>query len=106
VRNFGWFQIEADTIAPTLKTKLNAKQLLKIKKFSEFAFDMKDNLSGIYKYNLFVNDKWAIGEYDAKSDLITYFFDNDTPPGDLTFKLEAEDRVGNKSIFNYVLKRK
>ena len=106
VRNFGWFQIDADTIAPTLKTKLNAKQLLKIKKFSEFGFDIKDNLSGIYKYNLFVNDKWVIGEYDAKSDLITYFFDSDTPPGDLTFKLEAEDRVGNKSVFNYVLKRK
>lgn len=106
VRNFGWFQIEADTTAPTLKTKLNAKQLLKIKKFTEFSFEMKDNLSGIYKYNLFVNDKWVIGEYDAKSDLITYFFDNDTPTGDLKFRLEAEDRVGNKSVFDYVLKRK
>jgi hypothetical protein len=48
----------------------------------------------------------VIGEYDAKSDLITYFFDSDTPAGNLKFKLEAEDRVGNKSVFNYVLKRK
>ena len=93
-------------MAPKIKTKLNAKQILKIKKFEEFGFVVSDNLSGINKYNLFVNDKWVIGEYDAKSDLITYYFDADTPPGNLQFKLEAEDKVGNKAVFEYLLKRK
>ncbi|MEI8137498.1 MAG: M23 family metallopeptidase, partial [Bacteroidota bacterium] len=106
VRNFGWFQIEQDTLAPKIKTKLNTKQILKIIKFNEFSFDLSDNLSGISKYNLFMNDKWVIGEYDAKSDLVTYYFDKDTPPGNLQFKLEAEDRVGNKAVFEYHLKRK
>ena len=106
VRNFGWFQIDQDTVAPKIKTKLNAGQIAKTKKFDSFSFNLSDNLSGVYKYNLFLNDKWVIGEYDAKSDLITYFFDTDTPSGNLQFKLEAEDRVGNKAVFEYALKRK
>lgn len=106
VRNFRWFQIDQDTVGPKIKTKLNSNQILKIKKFDSFSFTVSDNLSGVYKYNLFLNDKWVIGEYDAKSDLITYYFDSDTPPGNLRFKLEAEDRVGNKTVFEYLLKRK
>jgi hypothetical protein len=37
---------------------------------------------------------------------ITYFFENDILAGDRKFRLEAENRVGNKSVFEYVLKRK
>ncbi len=106
VRNFGWFLIDMDTIAPKVKTKQTASQIAKIKKWDSFSFVMTDNLSGIYKYNLFLNDKWVIGEYDAKADLITYYFDADTPPGNLPFRLEVEDRVGNKTVFEYILKRK
>ncbi|MDO8998498.1 MAG: M23 family metallopeptidase [Bacteroidota bacterium] len=106
VRNFGWFQIEQDTLAPKIKTKLSASQLLKVKNFSEFSFDIRDDLSGIYNCNLFLNSKWVIGEYDAKSHSVTYYFDSDTPPGNLNFKLEVEDRVGNKASYVYSLKRK
>lgn len=106
VRNFGWFLIDMDTIAPRVKTKQTASQITKVKKWDSFSFVMTDNLSGIYKYNLYLSDKWVIGEYDAKADLITYYFDADTPPGNLPFRLEVEDRVGNKTVFNYVLKRK
>jgi len=106
VRNFGWFLIDMDTLAPKVKTKQTASQIAKIKKWESFSFVMTDNLSGIYKYNLYLNDKWVIGEYDAKADLITYYFDADTPPGNLPFKLVVEDRVGNKTTFEYLLKRK
>ncbi|MBL7913299.1 MAG: M23 family metallopeptidase [Bacteroidia bacterium] len=106
VRNFGWFQLEADTIAPKVKTKLSASQILKTKKLENFSFVIADDLSGIYKYNLYLNDKWVIGEYDAKADLLTYYFDTDTPPGNLPFRLEVEDRVGNKTVLEYLLKRK
>ncbi|MBA3682659.1 MAG: M23 family metallopeptidase [Bacteroidetes bacterium] len=106
VRNFGWFLIDMDTLAPKVKTKQTASQIAKVKKWDSFSFVITDNLSGIYKYNLFLNDKWVIGEYDAKADLVTYYFDADTPPGNLPFRFEVEDRVGNKTIFEYVLKKK
>jgi hypothetical protein len=55
---------------------------------------------------MFLNHNWVIAEYDAKNDLLTYFFDEDTPAGVLNFSVEAEDRAGNISTFKYALKRK
>jgi hypothetical protein len=105
VKNFGWFLIDQDTIAPKVKTALSEAQIAKNKKYNSFSFQVSDNLSGLNKYNLFIDDKWVLGEYDAKSDLVTYNFDEDTPKGPLNFKLEAEDKVGNQTVFKYTLKR-
>jgi len=105
VKNLGWFVLDQDTVSPKVKTQLTPAQLKKVKKPTSFSFVVTDNLSGVYKYNLFVGNKWEIGEYDSKSNLITYFFDENTPAGQLDFRLEVEDRVGNKTVFNHVLKR-
>jgi hypothetical protein len=102
VQNFGWFQLDQDTVAPKIKTQIPEKKLNAIKKSKSISFIISDNLSGIAKYNLFLNDKWVLGEYDAKNDLITYNFDDETPAGILNFKLEAKDRVANST--NYELK--
>jgi hypothetical protein len=66
---------------------------------------ISDNLSGIAKYNLWLNNTWVIAEYDAKADLLTYYFDEETPIGLLNFKLEVEDKVGNKTSYEYLLKK-
>lgn len=106
VKNLGWFLLDQDTVAPKIKTKLSPAQFKSIKKPDSFSFILTDNLSGIRKYKLFLDGKWVIGEYDVKNDLITYMFDEDTPKtGPLNFRLEAEDRVGNKNIFEYQVKR-
>lgn len=105
VRNFGWFQLLQDTVAPKIKTQLPAKKLKRIKVINSFSFVVQDNLSGIAKYNLFLNNKWVLAEYDAKSNLLTYFFDEDTPTGNLSFKLLVEDKVGNRTTFFYLLER-
>lgn len=104
IRNFGWFQLDQDTVAPIIKLAPAAtKKSPKSAKIVAVNFTISDNLSGISKYNLFVNEKWVIGEYDAKTNQIVYYFDEDTPPGPLDFKLEASDRLGNYSKFSYKL---
>jgi len=105
VKTFGWFLIDQDTVSPKIKTALAVSKISKIKKFDSFSFLVTDELSGVYKYNLFINDSWVLGEYDAKSDMITYDFDENTPKGPLSFRLEVEDRVGNKSVLDFILKR-
>lgn len=105
VRTLGSFILQADTIAPIVKTKITVSKLKAIKNIKTLEFVMKDEISGINKYNLFLNDKWVIGDYDAKSDLVTYYFDADTPKGILNFRLEAEDRVGNKAKTELELRR-
>ncbi len=103
VRNFGWFQLDQDTLAPKLKTQLPENKLNALKKSKLIVFIMTDNLSGIYKYNLYANDKWVLGEYDAKLDVLTYNFDEETPLGPINFRLEVMDKVGNNSILEYKL---
>lgn len=70
-----------------------------------FSLVITDNLSGIGRYDLWLNGTWVLAEYDAKKDLLTYYFDEDTPIGILQFKLELEDKVGNKTVFNYTLRK-
>jgi murein DD-endopeptidase MepM/ murein hydrolase activator NlpD len=105
VFNLGDFKLLADTIAPKIKTQLTKKQIKRARNLKTFAFTLLDNLSGVKDYDVYVNNNWVLAEYDAKSHLLTYTFDDDTPTGDLSFKVEAEDKVGNKKTFNYLLKR-
>ena len=56
-------------------------------------------MSGIGDYNVYINDIWQIAEYDAKSDVITCYFDGNVPNGKITIRLEVVDKVGNKASF-------
>lgn len=106
VKNLGWFLIDQDTVSPKIKAVLTAAEFKKLKKTESISFNISDNLSGVFKYNLFLNDAWILGEYDAKSDLITYVFDENTPKsGALNFRLEVEDRVGNKAMLEHTVIR-
>ena len=104
-KKFGTFELVYDTTKPAIKTSLKPKQIKKIKNHKSFSFKISDDISGILDYDLFVNDNWVIAEYDAKVNLLTYYFDEKTPSGNLKFRLEVEDKVSNKSTFYYILKR-
>lgn len=100
----GKFKILYDTICPTIKLKSNTKENKKIKKINSIVYIISDNLSGINKYNLYINDNWVISEYDYKNNQLTYSLNSETQKI-LHFKLEIEDKVGNKSIFEHELLR-
>ena len=106
LRKFGTFRLVIDTVGPVLKTKTPLKKLkAAIKKADHLTFVITDNLSGINKYNLFINDKWVLAEYDGKSDLLTYWFDAEAPLDEMKIELKATDKVGNESVLKLKLKR-
>jgi hypothetical protein len=106
LKKFGVFRLAIDTIGPKLKTKVPLKKLkVIIKKTDRLSFVMTDQLSGINKYDLFINDKWVLAEYDGKSDVLTYWFDSETPTGELKIELKVRDRVGNESVLKLNLNR-
>jgi hypothetical protein len=106
IKKFGTFRLAIDTIGPQLKTKVPLKKLKSlIKKTDKLSFVMTDVLSGINKYNLFINDRWVLAEYDGKSDVLTYWFDTETPMGDLKIELKVSDKVGNESVLKLNLNR-
>jgi hypothetical protein len=105
IKNFGSYQLVTDTIPPKAKTLLSERKLRSASNLNSFSLIITDNLSGIGKYDLWLNGTWVLAEYDAKNDLLTYSFDEETPRDYLQFELKLEDRVGNKSVFNYTLRR-
>jgi hypothetical protein len=106
VKNFGWFQLNVDTIKPKIKLLYRITKTQTQKNINSIDFKITDDESGIGKYNLYINDKWVLTEYDAKNDLLTYTIDGETPVGNVKFKLEIEDKVKNVNTLNFELNLK
>lgn len=105
IKNLGNFKLMYDTVPPRVKIRHTPKQIANAWELESFSFTITDELSGIAKYNLWLNHTWVQCDYDAKNDELTYYFDEDSPFGLLNFKLEVEDKCGNKREFDYVLKK-
>jgi murein DD-endopeptidase MepM/ murein hydrolase activator NlpD len=72
--NFGHYFVTLDTIAPTIKQIfLNTEEA--INDSFHYYFEITDNFSGIGKYEGFLNNDWILLDFDAKSNLLTYHFD-------------------------------
>ncbi len=105
-KSFGQFQIKIDTIGPIIKTQIPINKLKKvIKKLDQISFIISDQLSGIGGYYVYINDKWVLAEYDAKSNLLTHKFDSSTPVGKLKILVSVQDKVGNVSVIKLTLVR-
>jgi hypothetical protein len=75
-RNWGHFFVEIDTIPPKIVpvnfadgNRLSSAQ-------RSIALTVKDNLSSIKSYAGYVDDSWALFEYDEKSNLMRYTIDS------------------------------
>lgn len=92
---FGTFAIGIDTIKPSIRP-LSIESKNKLTEPNRIRFVIKDDLSGIASYEGFVDGKWVLFEYDAKSHTIVYNFDNHLIRGKRhTFLLEVKDNVNN-----------
>jgi hypothetical protein len=86
-RNLGNFTIMEDTIPPTIRpVQLNQKKV---------SFTINDELSGLNKYEVRLNDEWLLMHYDPKQNLIwSEPLDPNNPITGELF-LHVEDNVGN-----------
>lgn len=96
---FGNFGYGYDTVNPVISCALAKSKTAGLKDAKAISFKVTDAMSGIGEYNLYINDTWQIAEYDAKSDKITCYFDEATPKGTVTLRLEVLDKVGNKGTY-------
>lgn len=103
VKNFGWFQLSADSAKPIIKPLLTARKIKKLRRPLSFSFIISDQSSGIGRYKSFVNKVYVPAEYDAKSDLLTFYFDEETPVGPKALRVEVEDKAGNRAVYELTL---
>jgi hypothetical protein len=66
-----------------------------------------DDVSGVKNYRATINQRWILMEYDTKTQLLTYDF-NDQISTDIenNLKIIVTDNVGNSSTFEKIFYRK
>jgi hypothetical protein len=105
-RTFGTYTLASDTTAPWIKPVnfddgkwISSNKSLKVK--------IEDDRSGISSYRATVNGKFILMEYNYKTDVLTYDFDDavvtDT---ENNFKIIVVDNVGNSATFEATFFRK
>lgn len=99
VRNFGSFFIAIDTLAPTI-VPLNISQGKSMKGISKMSFKIRDNLSGLKSFNGYIDGKWVLMEFDAKTATLWHTFDHRTGAGKHTATLVVVDMKNNSKTIN------
>ena len=102
VRDFGNYTLMADSSAPKIKAVniINGKNLQNQKTIE---MTISDDLSGINKYNGYLNGQWILMDFDGKNSLLRYDFDDRLKSGKNLFKLEVTDNAGNKGVYEATL---
>jgi Peptidase family M23 len=99
VRNFGKFTLAKDTVAPkiSISKSIEGKWITNQKSVN---LTISDDLSGIKKFDGYINDKWVLFEYESKLKRISHVFkDEFLQDGANNLKVVVTDNVGNSTIF-------
>jgi hypothetical protein len=101
LRSFGQFAVAIDTVVPEIIPN-GTIALGHLTGVSKIAFTIRDNLSGIEDYNGYIDNRWALFEYDPKNELLTYTFDPKRITADTLHELElyVTDAKGNVNLYH------
>ncbi len=105
-RILGSYTIGKDTDSPKIKA-VNFTKGKWMSKYRYLKFEITDITSGIKGYRATVNGKFILLEYDPKTRLLTYDFnDNTITDTENNLKLIVTDNVGNSTTFETTFFRK
>jgi hypothetical protein len=97
-RAFGDYYIRVDTVAPII-TSINIKEGSNLAAAKKVSFRISDNLSGIKSYNGYIDGKWVLMEWDYKTRVLSYTFDNTVAAGKHVLELTVSDYKSNTKQF-------
>ena len=100
IRSFGNYAVALDTIPPHI-VPLSIRNNSAITETSRIRFLITDELSGIKEYLGTLDGKWTLFEYDAKTNMITHYFDAERFELGKRheFVLKVTDSKGNESTY-------
>ena len=105
-KSLGNYMIGLDTISPSI-SPIGFKQNDWISNSTTLKIQIKDNESGIRKYNGWINDKWILFELNTKKGVLVYDFDDNViKEAKNNLYIEVIDNVGNISQYKTVFYRK
>lgn len=92
----GEFKLKQDTIPPVLnQINLTSNKNIQL---ATIKWKLYDSNSGLKDYDLFINNKWYLLEYEYKNNTISFHVP-DTLKGIHNLKLIAIDNVGNEMVW-------
>jgi hypothetical protein len=97
-QSFGDFYIKLDTVPPAI-TPLNIRNEVNLSTAKGIFLRISDRLSGIKSYSGNIDGKWVLMEWDYKSRILSYSFNNDIAPGKHKFELSVSDNKNNSSNY-------
>lgn len=97
-RAFGDYYIRLDTVAPYI-TPINIHSGSNLSQARSIALKIGDSLSGVKTYKGCIDGKWVLMEWNFKTRVLSYTFDESLPPGKHTFELLVGDNKGNIAQF-------
>lgn len=98
-KNFGSFYIATDTVAPRI-VPVNIGEGRNMAGLSKIIFKISDNLSGIKSFNGYIDGKWVLMEFDAKTATLWHSFDERTSSGKHNLELVVIDMKENTRHYN------
>ena len=101
VSEFGDYYVAVDTVPP--KIAVNAKSV-NFSSQAKLTVEISDNMSGIDTYNGYIDGKWALFEYDPKTNSMSYTFSPKQMNGkgkSRKLKVVANDKCNNSTTFLY-----
>jgi len=99
-RSFGAYTVMMDSIRPKL-TPINISENANLSKKWSIMIKAEDNLSGVHKYNAYIDGEWVLLEYDYKKKRLVHYFQEELSKGSHQFKIIVSDKIGNVSKLNY-----
>ena len=98
-RSMGEYAIKIDSVAPSVKAS-NFKDGQAVSTLKTLRFKISDDMTGVETYDIYLDDVWVLGQYDAKNALLYYEIDEKMKKGTNNVKVVVTDGVGNKKTLN------
>ncbi|HTI60605.1 M23 family metallopeptidase [Mucilaginibacter sp.] len=93
-RTFGDYFIKVDTTAPAIHP-LNIKEGANMTPMRKLSLKISDNQSGVKSYVGKIDGKWVLMEWDYKTKVLSYKFDDGFAHGNHQFELTVTDNKDN-----------
>ncbi|MCS6818556.1 MAG: hypothetical protein RMJ53_10445, partial [Chitinophagales bacterium] len=98
VREFGEFSVQLDTTPPRI-SPVNITPGKYMRSAGKIIFTIGDNLSGVQDFDTYLDNKWVLSEYDAKTARLVHFLEKSLPRGQHQFKVVVTDERNNQSTY-------
>jgi murein DD-endopeptidase MepM/ murein hydrolase activator NlpD len=97
-REFGTYYVRIDTTKPFIRS-VNVVAGKNMRSSKKLVFKISDNLSGVADFDTYIDDKWVVTDYDAKTATIFHVLDPSLSAGQHTFKIVVTDERKNQAEY-------